>query len=277
MRTKNVPEMIMVGQLSTAIRDSLHPRRSASSAVARLSYRLLFGVALATSAVSCAKGEKVTIVDKPISFSEQRIEATKAYIAQHYGLRVDNIEIQPKIIVIHWTAIDSFDRSWELFNREVLSPDRKELAAAGQVNVAIQFLVDRDGTIHRLMPETWMARHVIGLNYSAIGVENVGGANGVDNLTDQQLEADVRLVRYLKKKYPGIEYLIGHYEYRAFEGHPLWLEKDPNYRTEKSDPGERFMSALRQRVADLGLKSASDARREAVEKEHPRPDGSHKR
>ena len=32
--------------------------------------------------------------------------------------------------------------------------------------------VDRDGTICRLMPETWMARHVIGLNYSAIGIEN---------------------------------------------------------------------------------------------------------
>ena len=31
-----------------------------------------------------------------------------------------------------------------------------------------QFLVDRDGTIYSLMPETFMARHVIGLNLSSI-------------------------------------------------------------------------------------------------------------
>jgi N-acetyl-anhydromuramyl-L-alanine amidase AmpD len=237
----------------------------------------LWAVALALTAgtISCATGEKVRIIDKPVSFSQQRIEATREYIAAHYGLDVENIEIEPKIIVIHWTAIDSFDRSWELFNREVLSPNRKDLAAAGQVNVAIQFLVDRDGTIYRLMPETWMARHVIGLNYSAIGVENVGGANGVDNLTDEQLEANVRLVRYLKEKYPDIEYLIGHYEYRAFENHPLWLEQDPGYRTEKSDPGERFMSALRQRLADLGLKSARDLQGE-VDEEHPSSVRRHK-
>jgi beta-N-acetylhexosaminidase len=99
-----------------------------------------------------------------------------------------------------------------------------------------------------------MGRHVIGLNYSAIGVENVGGGKGVDNLTDAQIEANVKLVRYLAKKYPTIEYLIGHHEYTFFEGHPLWLERDPNYRTKKTDPGERFMNAVRTQVADLGLK-----------------------
>jgi len=42
------------------------------------------------------------------------------------------------------------------------------------LNVSAHFLVDRDGTIYQLMPETRMARHAIGVNHLAIGVENVG-------------------------------------------------------------------------------------------------------
>ncbi len=61
-------------------------------------------------------------------------------------------------------------------------------------------------------------------------------------------------MRYLVAKYPTIEYLIGHHEYQAFEDHPLWLERDPDYRTEKIDPGDAFMEAVRAGVADLELK-----------------------
>ena len=199
----------------------------------------------------CATG--LNIHDRPISFSDDRVGATQQYIAAHYGEYPEDISIEPRIIVLHWTAIDDFEQCFEVFNREKLSGFRPGLAAAGDVNVSIQFLVDRDGKVYRLMPETWMARHCIGLNYSAIGVENVGGAGGVDNLTDKQIKANIRLVRYLVNTYPTIRYLIGHMEYRRFEGHPLWLELDEGYRTEKIDPGDRFMGAVREGVADLGL------------------------
>jgi len=197
--------------------------------------------------------DELEIHDRPIRFSEQRVNGTLQYIEDHYGLSPADITIVPRIIVLHWTAIDDFEETFAVFDREELGGSRPGLAGAGDVNVSIQFLVDRDGTVYRLMPETWMARHCIGLNYSAIGVENVGGGNGVDNLTDAQIEANIRLVRYLAERYPTIEYLIGHMEYLDFEGHPLWLELDPGYRTEKTDPGDRFMSAVRAAVADLGL------------------------
>jgi beta-N-acetylhexosaminidase len=199
----------------------------------------------------CATGFKIH--DRPISFSAERVSATQQYIADHYGKEPEDISIDPRIIVLHWTAIDDFEECFEVFNREKLGGSRPGLAAAGDVNVSIQFLVDRDGAVYRLMPETWMARHCIGLNYSAIGVENVGGGKGVDNLTDEQIEANIRLVRYLVRRYPTIRYLIGHMEYQRFEGHPLWLELDEGYRTEKIDPGDRFMTAVREGVADLGL------------------------
>ncbi len=196
---------------------------------------------------------KLEVHDRPISFSEDRHEATLVYIAEHYGKQPKDISIVPKVIVLHWTAIDGFEESLQAFNPETLRGSRPDLGSADQVNVSIQFLVDRDGTVYRLMPETWMARHVIGLNYSAIGVENVGGGDSIDNMTDEQIAANIELVRYLVEKYPTIRYLIGHSEYQQFEGHPLWLELDASYRTEKVDPGDRFMNAVREAVADLGL------------------------
>jgi len=199
----------------------------------------------------CAHGIKIH--DRPIQFSADRVTGTLEYIANHYGEDAEDITIVPRIIVLHWTAIDGFEETFAVFDPEELGGSRPGLAAAGQVNVSIQFLVDRDGAVYRLMPETWMARHCIGLNYSAIGVENVGGGKGIDNLTDEQITANINLVRYLAERYPTIQYLIGHMEYLEFEGHPLWLELDEDYRTEKTDPGDRFMTAVRDAVADLGF------------------------
>lgn len=48
------------------------------------------------------------------------------------------------------------------------------MAGSSALNVSTQFLVDRDGTIFRLLPDTTFARHVIGLNHLAIGIENIG-------------------------------------------------------------------------------------------------------
>lgn len=202
------------------------------------------------------------IIDKPVAFSPNRVALTRDYIAQHYGLAVSDINITPRIIVLHWTAIPDFAGSFRAFAPELLPSSRPELQSAGQVNVSVQFLIDKDGKVYRLMPETWMGRHCIGLNFESLGVENVGGEEGKDNLTEAQLQANVRLVRYLVKKYPTINYLIGHHEHHQFEGHPLWREQDDSYRTTKTDPGNHFMNAVRAAVNDLGLKGVSEIVRE---------------
>ncbi|AKF24746.1 N-acetylmuramoyl-L-alanine amidase [Sulfurovum lithotrophicum] len=195
------------------------------------------------------------IIDKPIDFGKERVNMTKAYIRQHYGKKVKNITITPRIIVLHWTAEMDLKKSFNRLKPQRLLTDRKDIAKASALNVSAQFLVDRDGTIYRLMPENWMARHVIGLNYSSIGIENIGGkGNKAEDLTPAQLRSNIALVRYLKAKYPTIKYLIGHYEYRQMEHTSLWLEKDKGYRTVKNDPGRKFMSSVRKNVKDLHLK-----------------------
>lgn len=222
-----------------------------------LKFALLFLLFFLTSCSS-----QLEIIEDPISFSKERKELTREYIENHYGIENPKLTFVPKIIVLHWTAINDLKATLDLFNRETLGNSRPELQKAGQVNVSIQYVVDKDGTVYHLMPDTLMARHVIGINYSSIGVENIGGEKGVDDLTDDQIEANIKLVKYLVKKHPTIEYLIGHMEYTEFEGHPLWLEKDPDYRTEKSDPGERFMKAVREGVKDLHLKGVKEIRNE---------------
>lgn len=185
------------------------------------------------------------IKNTPIEFGKLRIELTKSYIKEHYGLKSDDIKIVPRIIVVHYTGIDDFEDSLSRFIPSILLTDRKDISDAGALNVSAHFIVERDGTVHQLMPMDYMARHVIGLNYSAIGIENIGGANHKENLTVEQLISNIELINYLKKKFNTIEYLVGHHEYRCFEGSELWLEKDDNYRTSKQDPGEIFMRDLR--------------------------------
>lgn len=182
------------------------------------------------------------IIQKPIIFNEARIQSTKDYLLKHYGLTTRDIIIQPKIIVLHWTAIATLSKSFKAFYSPFLE-NRPELP--DNLNVSAHFLVDRDGVIYQLMPDNWMARHVIGLNYFAIGIENVGGVGDRPDLTDNQAESDAYLICYLKKKYPDIQYLIGHMEYLQFKETPLWLEKDPSYKTTKADPGEDFMKRVK--------------------------------
>jgi len=110
---------------------------------------------------------ELQIIDKPIDFGSERIAMTKEYIKSHYGKTVKDITITPKIILLHWTAEMSFDKSFKRLQPQRLLTDRKDIAKASLLNVSSHFMVARDGTIYRLMPENWMARHVIGLNYSS--------------------------------------------------------------------------------------------------------------
>jgi len=189
------------------------------------------------------------IVQKPISFSEHRQALTIQYIQKHYDLDVKEITIIPKIIVVHYTAINTLEGSFNAFNRETLPQSRSDIASKKEsANVSVAYLVDKDGTIYQLMPDNWMGRHVIGLNYNSIGIENVGTLH---HLTDKQLQANIQLIKHLQKKYRSITYLTPHSDYRCFESSVLWLEKDKGYRTHKEDPGKEFMDGLYKAIPSL--------------------------
>ena len=191
----------------------------------------------------------IEIVQRPISFSEHRHTLSLEYIQKHYGLTPKDISIAPKIIIVHYTAIATLEGSFNAFDPEILPSSRSDISSKDEsVNVSVAYLIDKDGTIYQLMPDNWMGRHVIGLNYSSIGIENVGKSG---TLTRKQLHANIELIKYLKKRYPDLTYLSGHSDYRCFEKTSLWLEKDKGYRTRKEDPGEAFMNSLHQAIPSL--------------------------
>jgi hypothetical protein len=207
--------------------------------------------------VSCATRQVVNpiknlkIADKPITWDAERKKMSLEYMKERYGM--DDITaplITPTMIVVHWTDIPTLAASYNAFKSPLLE-GREELQNASKLNVSAHFLVDRDGTIYRLLPENAFARHTIGLNHSAIGIENVGDGDK-NKLTQAQFNANVKLIQYLHYKYP-IRFVLGHMDYTRFKSHPLWREKDPNYITEKKDPGEDWMSKLYQALDRVGV------------------------
>ena len=215
----------------------------------KLFFAAIFGALLLNFACAPFK-----IYQKPIVFDEQRMQLTKEYMMERYGFDSTTTgTINPKMVVLHWTAIPTLKKSYAAFEKSTLPNWRPEITSAGSLNVSAHFLVDKNGKVYQLMPDTLMARHVIGLNHCAIGVENVGGVDGKP-LSARQKRANVKLIEHLKEKYP-IEYVIGHYEYTHFESHPLWLEKDSAYRTSKTDPGEKFMKKVRKQLKDYDFKT----------------------
>lgn len=201
-------------------------------------------------AFSCSPKATFRIIDKPITWNDEREQLSLQYLKERHGLEKTEATIEPQMVVVHWTAIANIEVTFDVFNPTTLG-GRADLRGASNLNVSSQFLIDRDGTIFRLLPDTTFARHVIGLNYLAIGIENIG--SDTMPLTKAQLDANEQLIRYLKRKYP-IDYVIGHHEYQNFQTTDLWKETDPDYRTIKTDPGDKFMEQLRKKLTDLNLK-----------------------
>jgi N-acetyl-anhydromuramyl-L-alanine amidase AmpD len=198
----------------------------------------------------------ITIVDVPMKWSDERERLTLDYRKQHSDENATDLTIEPRAIVLHYTSGGSAKGTRGYFDNTRIEASRKELAKAGAVNVSSHYLVDRDGTIYRLQPETRFARHCIGLNHIAIGIENVGDEKKWP-LTDAQVAADAALVRDLVARFPAITHLLGHHEVMGFRKHAYYRERDPHYANDKGDPGAKFMTAVRERVADLSLSGPS--------------------
>ena len=198
--------------------------------------------------VASAANETLPIIYKPIEWTEKRERLIEEYALEHYGFSATSII--PQAIVVHWTANGSFEETYDYFYNEEFTRGIDK----GTLNVASHFVVDRDGTIYRLTPENALNRHAIGYNWCAIGIENVGGVDGKEDLTPAQLEANINLIRYLHENYPTIEYVFGHYQQVEARASGLFIEKVPDYFAGKPDPGKKFMQALRENLENDGLK-----------------------
>lgn len=219
----------------------------------KILYKVLVAACL-TSTITNIKAQELKIIQTPLSWTAERDSLSIEYLSKRHGIEQNNAFITPRMVVVHWTANHSYDATWNTF-KEARLKGRPELIQSSALNVSSQYVIERDGTIYQLLPDTLFARHTIGLNYCAIGIENIGSSNAP--LTKEQLEANTALINQLARKYP-IQQVIGHHEYLKFRHTVWWKETDPNYFTQKNDPGKKFMRKLRRNLKDLQLDNLPD-------------------
>lgn len=197
-----------------------------------------------------ASAQDLKVIYSPLNWNKEREMLSVEYLKKRHGIDQQTARIEPKMVVVHWTANNSYAETMNAF-REPTLKGRPELVRSSALNVSSQYIIERDGSIFQLLPDTILARHTIGLNYMAIGIENIGSEK--NPLTKQQLKANANLISFLKEKY-DIEYVIGHHEYGLFRNSDLWKETDAEYFTHKIDPGAKFMKQLRKKLKKYDFK-----------------------
>ncbi len=161
-------------------------------------------------AVARAAAPRPRIVSDPIPFGPHRKAEMTAYVARHYGsfMKPTYRLIDPRVIVIHFTETASFAATYNTFAPDHPDPELHELP-----NTCAHFVIDANGTIHQLVSLAIACRHTVGLNWTAIGIENVGFSDRqvLDNAP--QMAADIRLVSYLRCRFGiSLTNVIGHNE-----------------------------------------------------------------
>ncbi len=132
-----------------------------------------------------------------------------AYARRHYGSFFQPTWrlIHPQVIVIHYTDA-SFSSTYNTFAADVPDSELHELPGT-----CAHFVINTDGTIYQLVSLGTMCRHTVGLNWTAIGVEQVGYSDTQVLDNHRQITASLRLVRWLRCRFHiQIKNVIGHNE-----------------------------------------------------------------
>jgi N-acetylmuramoyl-L-alanine amidase len=183
-------------------------------------------------------------VAKPIPYGPERRADMADYAERHYGFHDFRLR-EPKVIVQHYTVTSAFAPVFEYFSRNERDPELNELPG-----VCSHYVIDRDGTIYRLVPPSIMCRHTVGLNWTAIGIEHVGQSDAQVIGNRRQLAASLRLTRALQGRH-GIRTrnVIGHNENRDS---PFHRERIARLRTQThADFPKAVMDGYRRRLERL--------------------------
>ena len=143
----------------------------------------------------------------PIPYGAARRREMAAYSLRHYG-EDTYVLMHPKVIVEHYTETATAQQAFNTFAPDVPDNEFHELP-----NTCAHFLVEPDGTIDQLVALSLRCRHTTGLNWTAIGIENVGFSDQSILGDRAQITASLRLTRWLRCRYSiALNNVIGHNE-----------------------------------------------------------------
>jgi N-acetylmuramoyl-L-alanine amidase len=185
-------------------------RRTPIWALATIALAFPSGAGAWPGTTPLAAAPKPPIESDHVTYGGERKAQMARYSDRHYGEREWRLT-DPKVIVLHFTASDSYSSVWSTFDSN--APNLGELPG-----VCSQYVIEQDGTIDELVPPRIRCRHTIGLNHVSIGIEMIQSTGPGAHWADQQIldrrrqvGAALRLVRWLQARYdiPTKE-VIGH-------------------------------------------------------------------
>ena len=171
---------------------SLHWRRAAVALTTAALATMLATSAAAVPRHTAALLPAPRIVYDPIPYGAKRKQEMRRYSLEHYGINSYRL-VHPHLIIWHYTESATFQSVFATFANDVPDVSFHELP-----QVCAHFVVDTDGTIHELVPIELMCRHVVGLNYTSIGIENVGFSDQQVMGDSAQFKAALALTRWLR-------------------------------------------------------------------------------
>ena len=172
----------------------------------------------------------------------------RSYALEHYG--IDSYRLtDPRLIIWHYTESSTFQSVFNAFASDVPDVTYHELP-----QVCAHFVIDTNGTIYELVPLEIMCRHVVGLNYTAIGIENVGLSDQQVMGNAAQFHAGLQLTRWLRcRANIPVAGVIGHNESLSS---PYYRELVPAFRGQTHlDFNRSDMNVVRARVAQLACRA----------------------
>jgi beta-N-acetylhexosaminidase len=180
----------------------------------------------------------------PIPYGAARRRQMAAYSLRHYGEDAYTLS-EPKVIVEHYTETATAQEAYNTFAPDVPDSEFHELP-----NTCAHFLVERSGKIDQLVPLTLRCRHTVGLNWTAIGIENIGFSDLEILKNRPQINASLQLTNWLRCTYGiALKNVIGHNESLSS---PYHRERVPAFQHQThSDWNGADMHVYRRRLSQL--------------------------
>jgi N-acetylmuramoyl-L-alanine amidase len=205
----------------------------------------------ASSGAGAQPAATTSTVTKPpihkmlIPYPQKRKREMAAYSKHHYGQykwRLNN----PQLIVEHYAAAGSISAIFNTFRTDQPDVEFHELP-----NVCSHFAVSASGAVYKFVPPTIRCRHVVGLNYTAIGIEHVGFSDQDILNRPAQLNGSLQFTQWLRCRFGiPVSQVIGHNESLSS---PFYKELDPRFRGQTHQDWNRAdMNIYRADLTKLG-------------------------
>jgi N-acetylmuramoyl-L-alanine amidase len=203
------------------------------------------GAGAAPPTATTAAVTKPPIHKMLIPYPQKRKREMAGYSKRHYGQykwRLNN----PQLIVEHYAEAGSISSIFNTFRTDQPDVEFHELP-----NVCSHFAVSASGAVYKFVPPTIRCRHVVGLNYTAIGIEHVGFSDQDILNRPAQLNGSLQLTQWLRCRFGlPVEQVIGHNESLSS---PFYKELDPRFKGQThGDWNHADMQTYRADLTKLG-------------------------